>query len=120
MEPLPIRSGKVSYKANERFERRRAKPVLEWLKRLLKGSGPRQTGMITRTCKRCGKTFTLPEEVQHWPDCCQECRAKHQPEERIARTCRGCGRRFTFVPSAGQWPRYCPECQAKRKGNATR
>ena len=33
-----------------------------------------QREMITRTCKICGKTFTLPENVQHWPDCCQECR----------------------------------------------
>ena len=98
--------------------------MLDWLKALLTGGGRDPAaagrGMITRTCRICGKTFALPEEVQHWPDCCQECRAKHRPEERIARTCRGCGRRFTFVPSAGQWPRYCPECQAKRKGNATR
>ena len=41
-----------------------------------------QREMITRTCKICGKTFTLPENVQHWPDCCQECRAKYRPAGR--------------------------------------
>ena len=51
--------------------------MLDWLRRLFAGGGQAQPapGMITRTCKRCGKTFTLPEEVQHWPDYCQECRA---------------------------------------------
>ena len=37
-------------------------------------------GTVTRTCRYCGKTFTLPENVQHWPDACQECRAKLRPE----------------------------------------
>ncbi len=71
---------------------------------------------ITRTCRICGRTFTLPEAVQHWPDCCQECRAKYRPVETITRTCRGCGQRFTFEASAGKWPKYCGRCQAKRKG----
>lgn len=39
--------------------------VLEWLKALFTRGGSARTspGMITRTCKRCGRTFTLPEEV---------------------------------------------------------
>ena len=87
--------------------------LLNWLKALFAGSG-RASGTITRTCRMCGKTFTLPEEVQHWPDLCQECRAKHRPVETIRRTCRRCGREFTFSSSEGRWPKYCPACRAKR------
>ena len=72
-------------------------------------------GMITRTCRICGKTFTLPEEVQHWPDCCQECRAKHRPEESITRKCRECGKFFTFLSGEKPWPRSCTECRKKRE-----
>ena len=74
--------------------------------------------LITRTCKICGKTFTLPENVQHWPDCCQECRAKYQPVENITRKCRKCGKTFTFPSNAPRWPKYCPECQKKRENMA--
>ena len=57
----------------------------DWLKALFSGGGKASGGTITRTCKLCGKTFTLPEEVQHWPDTCQACRAKYRPAERITR-----------------------------------
>ena len=115
--------------------------LLNWLKALFAGSG-RASGTITRTCRMCGKTFTLPEEVQHWPDLCQECRAKHRPVETITRkcrregfrrdvirqitrlltapkgdyirTCRRCGREFTFASSEGHWPKECPACRARR------
>ena len=91
--------------------------LLKWWRALLAGDGKaRAAGTITRTCKVCGRTFTLPEEVQHWPDLCQECRAKYRPVDTITRTCRGCGQRFTFEASAGKWPKYCGRCQAKRKG----
>ena len=73
-----------------------------------------EPGMITRTCKICGKTFTLPENVQHWPDCCQECRAKYRPVETITRKCRKCGKTFTFRSNASHWPKYCPQCRNKR------
>lgn len=91
--------------------------MLKWLKSLFAGNaGESAPGMVTRTCKMCGKTFTLPEEVQHWPDCCQACRAKYRPEEPITRTCRGCGRRFTFSSSERRWPKLCPDCRAGREG----
>ena len=72
-----------------------------------------QREMITRTCKICGKTFTLPENVQHWPDCCQECRAKYRPVENITRKCRKCGKTFTFPSNAPRWPKYCPTGEEK-------
>ena len=74
-----------------------------------------ERGMVTRTCKKCGKTFTLPEEVQHWPDYCQECRRKYKIVDQITRKCRGCGEEFTFPSNIRHWPNYCRECQAKRK-----
>lgn len=108
--------------------------MFDWLKRLLHGNkrdeaaakdGPGENkrkekyrdepGMITRTCKKCGKTFTLPENVQHWPDYCLECRAKYQPVEMITRKCRGCGKEFSFPSNVRHWPNFCRECQAKRK-----
>lgn len=70
-------------------------------------------GFITVTCKKCGKTFTLPEDVQHWPDYCQECRAKYRPVEPITRKCRRCGKAFIFPSNAKHWPKYCPECRKK-------
>ena len=87
--------------------------MFDWLKRLF--STGIKTGMITRTCKICGKTFTLPENVQHWPDCCPECRAKYQPVEPISRKCRGCGKTFTFPSDLKRWPKYCRECRGKRR-----
>ena len=78
-----------------------------------------QREMITRTSKICGKTFTLPENVQHWPDCCQECRAKYRPVENITRKCRKCGKTFTFPSNAPRWPKYCSECQKKRAAGQT-
>ena len=84
--------------------------MLEWLKKLFIGKAPERQGTVTRTCRSCGKTFTLPEDVQHWPDLCQQCRAKG-PAETITRTCRGCGKKFTFPSTAKRWPKYCEDCQ---------
>ena len=87
--------------------------MLDWLKRRFDGNGkdPGASGVITRTCKKCGKTFTLPAEVQHWPDYCQPCRAKYQPVETVTRTCRRCGKPFSFPSSARPWPKYCTPCK---------
>lgn len=74
-----------------------------------------ERGMVTRTCKKCGKTFTLPEEVQHWPDYCQECRRKYKIVDQVTRKCRGCGKEFTFPSNIRHWPNYCRECQENRK-----
>lgn len=92
--------------------------MFEWLKRWFAGSRPKAApGTITRTCRMCGRTFTLPEEVQAWPDCCPACRAKYQPVETLTGTCRRCGKKFTFASSDKPWPKYCQECRAGRRGN---
>ncbi|MBR3350054.1 MAG: hypothetical protein IKG55_08265 [Solobacterium sp.] len=83
--------------------------MLKWIKKLF--SAKPEQGMITRTCRICGKTFTLPEDVQSWPDCCPKCRAKVQPVEDITRKCARCGKTFTFPSDTRRWPKYCPECR---------
>jgi DNA-directed RNA polymerase subunit RPC12/RpoP len=88
--------------------------VFEWLKKLMTPKTS-QHGMITRTCRVCGKTFTLPEDVQHWPDMCQECRAKYRPVQPVSRKCAKCGKTFEFSSNERRWPKYCPECQSKKK-----
>ena len=106
--------------------RERRLPLFKWFKKLFsKPSSGESTsvqdvaqekpGMITRTCKKCGKTITLPENVQYWPTYCQECRAKYQLIEPVTRKCRGCGKDFTFPSNEQPWPRYCRECQEKRR-----
>ena len=85
--------------------------MFKWIKRLFTPA-PRH-GMITRTCRNCGRTFSLPEDVQYWPDYCLECRQK-APEQTITRKCRGCGKMFSFSSTAKRWPNYCRECQAGR------
>ena len=100
--------------------------MFDWLKKLIPNFRPdnkttdradqlAKQGMTTITCRNCGKTFILPEDVQHWPDYCQECRAKYHPVEIITRKCRGCGKAFTFPSDVRHWPKYCRECQGKRK-----
>ena len=99
--------------------------MFDWLQNLVGGNRqdpasaaghPKQRpGTITRTSKKCGARFTLPEEVQHWPDYCQSCRAKYHPVQPITRTCRRCGQSFTFPSNAAKWPKYCRACQSKPK-----
>ena len=98
--------------------------MFDWLNRLFSGSSqsPQNTeknrsgdGMITRKCRMCGKVIILPENVQYWPDCCQECRAKYRPVEMITRKCRSCQKNFSFRSDVRNWPKYCGECQAKKK-----
>ena len=74
----------------------------------------KKPGTITRTCRYCGKVFTLPENVQHWPDACQKCRTKLLPEEPVTRVCRHCGKSFTFLSSAPRWPRICDDCRKNK------
>ena len=73
-----------------------------------------QSEMITRTCKNCGKVFTLPGNTQHWPDTCQACRAKLRQTETVTRRCRVCGASFTFPSALRHWPKVCPSCRGKR------
>ena len=95
-----------------RTAQKRRYNMFKWIKNLFTRNP--QHGMVTITCRECGKTFSLPEGVQYWPDLCQECRMK-APDQRITRKCRGCGKMFTFSSAAGRWPKYCRECLKNRR-----
>ena len=71
--------------------------------------------MNTVTCRICGKTVSLPENVQYWPGYCEECRAEQRPNQMITRTCRKCGTAFTFSSSEQHWPKFCRDCRKKQK-----
>lgn len=93
--------------------------MFNWLKKLFPSrkvkTRAERKGFVTITCRKCGKKIIIPENVQHWPDLCQECRAKYRLAEPITRKCRRCGKTFTFQSDAKRWPKYCPECRAKTK-----
>ena len=37
--------------------------------------------IIRRTCKSCGRPFTFPSTVPHWPRYCRECRKNYRREQ---------------------------------------
>ncbi|MBQ9008665.1 MAG: hypothetical protein IJ088_04955 [Clostridia bacterium] len=37
--------------------------------------------MIKRTCKSCGRPFSFPSTIQHWPRYCRECRKNYRGEQ---------------------------------------
>ena len=71
-------------------------------------------GLYTNEMYLGGMSSSLPEDVQYWPDYCQECRAK-APAQTITRKCRGCKTMFTFLSTDKHWPNYCGECRAGRE-----
>lgn len=99
--------------------------MFTWLKKLFNRESNNLAGrkdVVTVICRECGKEITIPENVQHWPGYCQECRAKFRPDEPITRECRRCHKLFTFPANTKYWPRYCPECleTAKRRAELKR
>ena len=60
--------------------------MFERLKKLFTGrvKDPKtpQRGMITRTCKICGKPFTFPSDAPRWSKYCPECRQKRAAERK--------------------------------------
>ena len=85
--------------------------MFAWLKKLFRSS--ERNGNSTRICLICGKSFTLPEDVQSWPDLCTECRAKLPGPQQITATCRRCGKNYIFSIADRYWPRLCPDCRAR-------
>lgn len=70
--------------------------------------------MRTKSCKRCGRTFTPASKYTYLcPDCHGDAKASGVVRERI---CRTCGTPFPGGPRA--W--YCPDCRAERKRSQQR
>ena len=76
---------------------------------------------IKRTCKECGKTFTVDPSAQYIPNYCKECKQRfaREKEERqragnpqkIKRKCKNCGKFFTFPSTLPHYPNYCNNCR---------
>ena len=101
--------------------------LLGWIKALFHRKEPAAAPVpekperIRKTCKKCGKTFTVDPYWEHIPNYCKDCRQKfaREKEERqragaprkIKRTCKSCGRVFTFPNTLEHYPNYCPNCR---------
>lgn len=82
---------------------------------------PVQPEKIRRTCKACGKAFTVDPSWNFVPNFCKECKKKLQQEKeeqqkagkpkQIRRKCRKCGKFFEFPSTLAKYPTYCSSCR---------
>ena len=80
---------------------------------------------VKRTCKGCGKAFTIDPTWEHIPNYCKDCRKKFAAEKeekqragaprRIKRKCRECGNFFTFPSTLAHYPNYCSNCRKRHQ-----
>ena len=78
-----------------------------------------------RTCKNCGKNFTIDPSWKYIPNYCKDCRKKFNEEKearqrageprRIKRKCRECGKFFTFPNTLAHYPSYCNDCRKRHQ-----
>ena len=102
--------------------------LLEWIRSWLKPKPkmkeePRPAALekLRKTCKSCGKTFTVDPSWEHIPNYCKDCKKKFVAEKeakqrsgaprKIKRTCKECGRVFTFPNTLAHYPNYCGNCR---------
>ena len=74
-----------------------------------------------KTCKNCGKTFSIDPSWEHIPNYCRDCRRKFAQEKeekqragaprRIRRKCKACGNFFSFPSTLEHYPSYCSNCR---------
>lgn len=80
---------------------------------------------IKKTCKKCGKTFSVDPTWEHIPNYCKECKQEFAREKekkqragekrKITRKCRSCGKFFTFPSTLEHYPNYCNNCRKQRQ-----
>lgn len=78
-----------------------------------------------KTCKKCGKTFTVDPAWGFVPTFCKDCRQQIDREKEtkqrkgalrdIKRQCKACGKFFTFPSDTARYPTYCPDCRKRRQ-----
>ncbi len=93
------------------FKKKEAAPVPE----------PAKQEKMKRTCKACGKTFTVNPTWEHIPNYCRDCKQRFSREKeekqragaprKIKRTCKSCGKVFTFPSTLEHYPSYCLNCR---------
>ena len=103
--------------------------ILAWLKGGKKEEAvqaePQAPARIKKTCKKCGKTFSVDPNWEHIPNYCKDCkrsfakekeqRQKQGPPRKITRKCRNCGKFFTFPSTLQNYPNYCNDCRKRRQ-----
>lgn len=80
---------------------------------------------IKKTCKSCGKTFTVDPSWEFIPNFCKDCRMKMTEEKEakqragapreIKRKCKECGNFFTFSSTMAHYPQYCNNCRKRHQ-----
>ena len=80
---------------------------------------------VKKTCKSCGKTFTVDPSLDYIPNFCKECKKRFAQEKeekqragaprKIRRKCKACGSYFTFPNTLEHFPNYCPNCRKQHK-----
>ena len=86
---------------------------------------PAEPQKLKKTCKKCGKTFTVDPAWGFVPTFCKDCRRQLDKEKElkqrrgelkdIRRQCKACGKFFTFPSSTDPYPTYCPDCRKRRQ-----
>ena len=84
-----------------------------------------QPARLQKTCKSCGKPFTVDPSWEFIPNYCKECKKKFIAEKeekqragaprKIRRKCKSCGNYFTFPSTLEHYPNYCPNCRKKHQ-----
>ena len=80
---------------------------------------------LKKTCKQCGKTFTVDPAWGFVPTFCKDCKQqmakdkelaqREGPRHDIKRKCKACGKFFTFPSDILHYPTYCPNCRKRRQ-----
>ena len=78
-----------------------------------------------RTCKKCGKSFSVDPSLGYVPNFCRDCKQQLLKEKEqkqraaaakeVRRKCKACGKFFTFPGDAVSYPTYCPACRRGRR-----
>ena len=105
--------------------------LLEKIRGFLRNDGPEEAPApaepqkTKKTCKKCGKTFTVDPAWGFVPTFCKDCRQQIDREKEmkqrkgalrdIKRQCKACGRFFTFPSDTARYPTYCPDCRKRRQ-----
>jgi len=88
-------------------------------------AAPEAAAVLKKTCKNCGKTFSVDPAWGFVPTFCKECKQRMAKEKEmkqkagelrdIKRKCKACGKFFTFPSDTAIYPTYCPNCRKRRQ-----
>ncbi len=86
---------------------------------------PQAPEKLKKTCKKCGKTFTVDPAWGYVPTFCKDGRQRRAKEKEmkqragalreIKRKCKACGKFFTFPSDTARYPSYCPDCRKRHQ-----